>query len=118
MVRPTARSACQPGEEGLRATAMAIGAWAQEHDDLLGGLQALRLLGPGAAPALEAVLAVRELRRARLSFEIFEVLAEGTGLDPRALLDEVVSEPVVQRFRSAIYGQDHHLASVPADDAG
>ena len=90
----------------LCLTARALGRWVEEHAELLEGVVALRALGPGAAQAVREVLAVREVRRGRLSLELFLLLADER--DAWRLLGSVLSAKQVSCLRIAVLGGDHY----------
>ncbi len=77
--------------------------WLEEYDDLLGGIVVLRRL-PDSDTAVEAVLAVREVRKARLSWELWEALLLGEGDDPDRLLLGRVPFALLDRARRAFWG--------------
>ncbi len=78
-------------------------AWLEEYDDLLSGITILRRL-PDSDAAVEAVLAVREMRKARLSWEMWQALVLGEGDDPDRLLLGRVPLALLEQARLAFYG--------------
>ena len=93
----------------LSLTAQAIAAWVDCHRDVLTGLIALRGLGADAEEAVEAVLAVRELRVLRYSVGLFDALARGDGVEPSALLRTASSAVLVRGLEAALFGRDLHM---------
>lgn len=90
-------------QEGcLRLSAQATAAWINAHKDLLRGVLALRSLGAQADDAVAAVLAVREVRVARLSHELFERLAQ--PVDPGVLVEGLLGDRSYDIFCRALYG--------------
>ena len=92
-------------EQGvLSLTANAVLAWVDAHADLLDGLVALRALGAQADDAIEAVLAVREIRVLRGSVDLFEVLAGGRGANAWLVLGSAGSDAHVDALAAALFG--------------
>lgn len=56
-----------------------VQAWTAQHGSLLDGLVAARSLGEAAA--VEAILAIGEVRRLRLSWELWEAMRDGCDPD-------------------------------------
>lgn len=82
--------------------------WIEEHDELLCGLVALRDLGFEAEDATSAVLAIREVRKFTLSWQMCELLAEDDGIDFDAALAETFPVAIVNHLRYALFGDEDH----------
>jgi len=93
-----------PSDQGEQRSGRLIARWVDEHLGLVSGLIALRELGPEAERALNAVLGLRELRRARLSWELVEALCAGAGQNLDALLLEEMPLQRLERARLALWG--------------
>jgi hypothetical protein len=91
----------------------------EENRELIEGLARLREL-PRAERAVEAVLAVPEVQRMRLSWELWEALVVGNGVDPDRLLLGRVPLADLERARFAIWGPgrdivERHLSAVASE---
>ena len=82
--------------EDCRRSAGVLSDWIADNTELLLGVYALRGLGEQAAEALDAVMKVRQLNHTRLSWELWETLANSRGIDTNALLEERVPRHLVQ----------------------
>lgn len=89
----------------LSLTADAIAGWVEDHDDMLRGLVALRVLGVHAEQAIQAVLSIPEVQVLRISFELFSLLAEDSGVDSRILLRRASSGAHVRSLDAAVFGE-------------
>jgi len=89
-------------DQGERQSATLIACWVDEH--LIGELIALRELGPDAERALDAVLGLPEVLRARLSWELVEALCAGAAQDLDAFLLQEIPFQRLQRARLALWG--------------
>lgn len=76
--------------------------WLIQHDEMLRGLHALRRLG--ADEAVAAIEALQEVRKVRLSWELWEMLLDGEGIDADALLLEHIELGDVLLARAALWG--------------
>ena len=81
--------------------------WLDENEGLVSGLVRLREL-PWSEQAVEAVLAVPEVRRVRLSWELWESLVDGNGDDPDRLLYGRVPLSMLEMAQFAIWGPEAH----------
>ena len=81
-----------------------LGRRLEEHAVLLGGIVALRELGPRAQKSLDAVLDVWVVKKARLSWELWEMIVTNAGDDPGAMLRRAISERDLQYARYAFWG--------------
>ena len=93
--------------------------WLERNDGLIAGLARLRELR-GSERAVEAVLAVPEVRITRASWELWEALVLGNGDDPERLLLGRVPLAVLEQARHAFWGTEfgdrpRHLKSVDAE---
>jgi hypothetical protein len=82
----------------------ALARWLGRNSDLIDALLALRRLDTEAAEAVSALLRVRRIAEARLSWELWEALTEGDGDDPDALVLDVLPVDLVERARRALLG--------------
>lgn len=98
-----------PAEDGNRRSARLLARWIVDNWHLLHGLRALRDFGPEAEEAVDAVLAMGELARMRLSWRLWETLALGSGIDADTLLVQYVSDQLVGLAREALWGDDEQL---------
>lgn len=78
--------------------------WLEENDGLMAGLARLRELS-GSDAAVQAVLAVPELARLRLSWELWESIVSGQGDEPEALLLGHIPLATLDQARFALYGE-------------
>lgn len=92
-------------DDGQERSVTLIARWVDEHLGLVNGLVALRELGPEAEPALDAVLGLRELTQARLSWELVEALCAGDGQNLDAVLLEEIPLQRLERARLALWGR-------------
>jgi hypothetical protein len=91
--------------ESYRKTIELLAEHAEGLEEVLLGLEGLRSLGPEAAGAIEAALAVPTIRRFRLSWELFDALAEGDGADPEQLLADEMPYESIDLVRGALFGE-------------
>lgn len=94
-------SACSWGPERF---ARVVEEWTQEHGVLLEGLVLVREMGEESA--VSALLAVTEVRRLRLSWELWEAMQEGvtpTG-DVGDVLRERLGHEELAWYRFALWG--------------
>ena len=71
--------------------------------DVLEGLRALRSLDSQADCAVTAVLAVPEVNRVKLGWELLEVLTEGSGWDSPAILATHIPASDLRLAREALW---------------
>lgn len=92
--------------------ATTIREWLDDHDGLLNGIDELRCLGDEGAVALDAVMNVREVKKFRLGWELWEAMLEGDGVDPEVLLDEHVPYESLELGRRALWGEESSSPSL------
>lgn len=97
------RARTRPHDEDQAPTRLRM--WLDANDGLMAGLVRLRELR-GSERAVGAVLAVPELQRIRLSWELWESLVLGDGDDPERLLLGRVPLAALEQARLAFYGVD------------
>lgn len=85
--------------------ALALGRLLDEHEDVLEGLVGLRELGPAVADAVAAVMASRDLRRLRLSWELFDAVVADEGLDPEVVLKQHLPAQLLDLGHRALWGK-------------
>jgi hypothetical protein len=78
--------------------------WLSDHDDLVAALIHLRCAGEPAEAAVSAVLDLRGVRALRLSYELWEALCEGEGLDADRLLSRSITTEQLDRLSTALWG--------------
>lgn len=76
---------------------------------LLDGLVVLREMGVDGADAVDSLLALPEIHRLRISWELWDMLVIGDGHDPDDLLADHLRLDLLDEFRVALWG---HLPSV------
>ena len=101
MAKGTRRVSARPHEDDEFPRRFRI--WVNQNDGLVAGLVRLREL-PRAERAVQAVLAVPELRRFRFSFELWQTLVIGDGDEPDRLLLQCVPLAMLDSVRLAIWG--------------
>lgn len=95
----------------------ALANWIRTHRELIDALCALRHLGDDGREAIDAISALRRVATARDSWSLWEVLCEGDGEDPEALLLEDVLPSELESARRALWGPrwDDQLDPTPTD---
>jgi hypothetical protein len=101
MANGNRRARTRPHDEDQAPTRLRM--WLDANDDLMAGLVRLRELR-GSERAVRAVLAVPELQRLRLSWQLWESLVLGDGDDPDRLLLGRVPLAALEQARLALYG--------------
>ncbi|GEM_PF-4217830 len=92
-------------EEPNRRSGRLLAKWLRENAELLAGLRALRRLAdPAADAAVDAILALSDVARLRLSWQLWEALASGEGIDAEELLNEYTSPEAIDAAREALWG--------------
>jgi hypothetical protein len=76
---------------------------AQERP-LLEALDALRSLGDEGAEAVEAISSLRRIKTIKFSWQLWESLTEGEGLDPETLLLDEIPVGTLDRAHHALFG--------------
>jgi len=71
---------------------------------LVDALDTLRSLGDEGAEAVEAILSLRRIKTIKFSWQLWESLTEGEGLDPEALLLDEIPVATLDRARHALFG--------------
>jgi hypothetical protein len=71
---------------------------------LIDALNTLRSLGVEGEQAVEAVSSLRRIKKIKLSWELWESLTEGEGLDPETLLLDEIPVGTLDRARHALFG--------------
>ncbi len=89
--------------DDFERTAAALAELVQEAADVLFGLRALRQLDSPNDRAIEAVLAIPEVNRVRLGWELLEVLSEGAGIDSEALIGSFLDPYDMHLAREALW---------------
>jgi len=77
----------------------------RDCEDLIYGVAAFREMGPAAKRVLAEVTQVAEVRRLQLSWELLEALMEGEGIDPEAVMAEVLDPDLHEVARFALLGE-------------
>jgi hypothetical protein len=90
--------------------------WLEDNELLLEGLVALREIGEPADAAVTSVLLVQDVRRISAGWALWEVLAEGEGLDPEVLLFDAAPMRLIELGRMALWGDDAYTAPVSDPD--
>jgi hypothetical protein len=85
--------------------------WMIEHEGLVVGLAALRDLGDEADAAVAAILELRPLLRARLSWELWERIVLASGRDPETVLLSAFPPAQLEWVSYAIFGNDWRALS-------
>ena len=87
-----------------RRSAALFAQWVGQHADLLRGLRALRDLGADGEEAVEAVLALPEVRFFKVSWELWALLAHDQGINTESLLLQHVSREALDLAGAALLG--------------
>jgi hypothetical protein len=89
--------------------------WLEQNEGLIAGLVRLRQL-PRSDRAVREVLAVPEVRQARLSWELWETLVLGHGDEPERLLLGRVPFGLIEQARLAFWGSGPNRSLCVSDD--
>jgi len=90
--------------------------WIDELHDVLVGLRALRDLGERAERAVDEVLAVPEIRRLWLTWELAVALAEEDGRDGRHEMVRLLGVERVWLIEAAVFGRQRTLVCLDGSD--
>ncbi len=82
-----------------------IAEWIRNYEDLMYGVAAFREMGTVAEHILGEVVALPDVRRLRLSWELLEALMEGEGLDPEATMAEILDPALHETARFALLAE-------------
>lgn len=94
----------------------AAAAWVDELHDILAGLRALRDMGQRAEDAVEAVLALPDIRRLRLTWELAVELADEDGRVGRQEMVRLLGPERVWLIEAAVFGRTRVLVCLDGGD--
>lgn len=95
-----------------RRTAGLVAEAVLEHEYVIYGIDGLRALGETGAAALEVMLHLPTVRRLQLSWQLFEALADGEGVDPEGYLVEALGLDFATYARDVLFPVERPSLSV------
>jgi hypothetical protein len=93
----------RPSKDPYELSAAQIGTWIMDNLELLAGLRSLRALGECAENAVAEVEAVKEIRRVRLGWELWDAMVRGEGRQPQLMLLKHVPFEVLELAEDAFW---------------
>lgn len=103
-IRLLERETVREVDQHHRRGAEALRRMVEEHHALIDGLVAIRHLGAPADAAVAELLALKPVNELRLSYELFEAVLEGVGVDIGDLLEQFLPLDLLDRLGFALWG--------------